>query len=90
MQTLREPCEDCTAAPRDAASPPQHGQGSLQNVQHPWGYASLGNLPNIGAEQVPKPGILSAAAWGFGWGQAHVYQWLGFDVCWIPGAEKKM
>ena len=62
MQTLREPYEDCTAAPQSDVAPPLHGQGSPQSGQHPGGHVSPGLQPNTGDEQSPKPGILPADA----------------------------
>ena len=62
MQTLREPYEDCTAAPQNDVAPPLHGLGSPQSGQHPWGLVSPGDQPNTGAEQNPKPGALPADA----------------------------
>ena len=62
MQTLREPYEDCTAAPQDGIAPPLHDQGSPQCEQHLEDYVSPGIQPNTGDEQSPKPGILPADA----------------------------
>ena len=63
MQTLRKPCEDCTAgAPQNDVAPPLHGPGSPQSGQHPWGHVSPAIQPNTGDEQSPKPGILPADA----------------------------